>query len=99
METMEKYKELNLNYIDGQWRKGNSKEVVESFDPYTEESYVKVQAASLEDLNEAYESAKNHQKEWAKSNPFTRAGIIRKAIDIMENRKEELVDILVKDAG
>lgn len=96
---MNKYEQLDLNYIDGEWRKGRSSEIIESFDPYTEKSYVKVQAASLEDLDEAYESAKKHQKEWAKTNPFKRAGIIRKAIQIMENRKDELVDILVKDAG
>ncbi|OJF90931.1 aldehyde dehydrogenase family protein [Alkalibacterium sp. 20] len=96
---MNQYEQLDLNYIDGQWRKGRSTEVVESFNPYTEESYVKMQAASLEDLDEAYESAKRHQKEWEKTNPFERAGIIRKAIQIMENRKEELVAVLIEESG
>ena len=96
---MEKYEQLDLNYIGGEWREGKSSEVIESFDPYTEKSYMKIQAASLDDLNEAYESAEKHQKDWEKTNPFKRAGIIRKAIQIMEDRKDEIVDILVKDAG
>ncbi|MER2064375.1 MAG: aldehyde dehydrogenase family protein, partial [Alkalibacterium sp.] len=96
---MEKYDQLDLNYIDGEWRKGKSEKVIESIDPYTEESYIKLQAASLEDLNDAYESAKRHQKEWAETNPFQRAAIIKKAIKIMEDRKEEIVDMLIKDAG
>jgi aldehyde dehydrogenase (NAD+) len=61
--------------------------------------YATVRAASAEDLDKAYESAKRHQKEWEKVSPFEKAGIIRKAIKIIEDRKEEITDILVKDAG
>lgn len=96
---MNTYDQMDLNYIDGEWREGRSDIVIESIDPYTEESYIKVQAASLDDLDDAYESAKRHQKEWAETNPFQRAAVIKKAIGIMEDRKEEIVDILIKDAG
>ena len=96
---MYKYDNLDLNYIDGEWVEGSSKEVVESIDPYTEDLYATVRAASAEDLDKAYESAKRHQKEWEKVSPFEKAGIIRKAIKIIEDRKEEITDILVKDAG
>lgn len=96
---MDKYDNLNLNYIDGEWVEGSSEEVIESIDPYTEELYATVRAASAEDLDKAYESAKRHQKEWEEVSPFEKAGIIRKAIKIIEDRKEEITDILVKDAG
>lgn len=86
---MYKYDNLDLNYIDGEWVEGSSKEVVESIDPYTEDLYATVRAASAEDLDKAYESAKRHQKEWEKVSPFEKAGIIRKAIKIIEDRKEE----------
>ncbi len=96
---MSKYDNLELNYIDGEWVKGSSDEVIESIDPYTEEVYATVQAASYEDLDKAYKSAEKHQKEWEKTGPFERAAIIRKAIKITEDRKEEITDMLVKDAG
>ncbi|GAA0482289.1 aldehyde dehydrogenase family protein [Alkalibacterium indicireducens] len=96
---MYKYDNLDLNYIDGEWVEGSSKEVIESIDPYTEDLYATVRAASAGDLDKAYESAKRHQKEWEKVSPFEKAGIIRKAIKIIEDRKEEITDILVKDAG
>ncbi|MCC5895827.1 MAG: aldehyde dehydrogenase family protein [Alkalibacterium sp.] len=96
---MNKYENLNLNYIDGEWVKGTSSEVIESIDPYTEEVYATVQAASLDDLDKAYKSARKHQKEWEKTGPFERAAIIRKAIKITEERKDEITDMLVKDAG
>lgn len=69
--------------------KGSSKEVIESIDPYTEDLYATVRAASAEDLDKAYERAKRHQKEWEKVSPFEKAAIIRKAIKIIEDRKEE----------
>lgn len=96
---MDKYDKLDLNYINGEWVEGSSEEVIESIDPYTERLYATVRAASKEDLDKAYESAKRHQKEWEKVGPFEKAGIIRKAIKIIEDRKEEITDILVKDAG
>lgn len=96
---MAKYTDLNLNYIDGEWREGKSEEVIESLNPWTDEVYATVQAASYEDVDEAYKSAKKHQPDWEATNPFERAEIIRKAIRIIEDRKEELTEILVKDAG
>ncbi|GEK90632.1 aldehyde dehydrogenase family protein [Alkalibacterium kapii] len=96
---MQKYEQLDKNYIDGKWRDGNSQKVIESIDPYKEETYMSLQVASLDDLDEAYESAKNHQKEWAETNPFKRAEIMKKAVQIMKDRHDEVIDILVKDSG
>lgn len=86
---MYKYDNLDLNYIDGEWVEGSSKEVIESIDPYTEDLYATVRAASAEDLDKTYEIAKRHQKEWEKISPFEKVAIIRKAIKIIEDRKEE----------
>lgn len=67
--------------------------------PCTEESYATFQAASLEDLDEAYEVAAKHQADWAAINPFQGNSILRKAITIKEERKDELADILVQESG
>lgn len=96
---MTTYSNLNLNYIDGKWMKGGSKEVVESTNPWTNETYTTIQAASKDDLDQAYKTAKLKQKEWEKTSPFERAEILKKAIQIIDVRKDELTDILVKDSG
>lgn len=96
---METYRNLDLQFIDGEWRKGKGSKQVESINPYTQETYATFQAASLDDIDEAYQSAKKHQLTWSDMNPFERNGIMRKAAEIMEQRKDELIDILVKDSG
>lgn len=96
---MEAYTKLDLQLIDGEWRAGKSSSQVESINPYTEESYAVFQAASLEDMDEAYQAAENNQADWERMNPFARNQIMRKAIAIMEERKAELTDILVHESG
>ena len=96
---MKAYNKMNLQFIDGNWRKGNSSSQVESINPYSQESYAVFQAASLDDINEAYQSAEKYQVDWATMNPFQRNQIMRKVTDIMEERKDELIDILVNESG
>ncbi len=96
---MQKYENLHLQYIDGVWREGTSKKTVTSTNPYTNEEHVSFQAASMEDIDEAFESAEKAQKEWAKTNPFEKHEIMRKAADLLEERQEEIVEILIEDSG
>lgn len=96
---MSKYENLDLQYIDGTWRDGNSEKTITSVTPYTNEEYLSFQASSMDDVNEAYESAKEVQEAWEQTNPFKKHEIIRNAADILEERKEEITEILVEDAG
>lgn len=96
---MKRYEDLHLQYINGQWRDGTSETTVTSTNPYTNEEYVSFQAASMDDVNEAFESAEKAQKDWAKTNPFEKHEIMRKAADLLEEREEEIIDILIKDSG
>jgi len=93
------YNNLQLQYIDGKWCKGDSKEQITSINPYTEETYVSFPAASEKDVDEAYKSAQKAQKKWTKINPYQKHEIIRKAADLLQERKEEIIDILVQDSG
>lgn len=95
---MRHYEDLDLNFVDGKWTEGTSEEVIEVPDPYTQEMLLTLQAASKDDVDTAYESAKKHQVKWAKTGPYEKVEIIRKAIRIVEDRKEEFSDWLVKEA-
>lgn len=59
---MEPYQGLYLNYINGVWRNGKADHTIEVDNPYTGKILGSFQAANLDDLNEAFESA-------AESNP------------------------------
>jgi len=53
----------------------------------------------MDDVDQAYNSAKKAQKEWSAVNPYQKRTIIRKAADLLEERKDEMIDILVKNTG
>lgn len=96
---MLEYTDLNLQYINGSWRKGAGTAEIDVMNPYTQQSVTRIQPASQHDIDEAYESAKTVQKEWAEVNAFEKARIMEKAVHIMEERREELIRVLVEDAG
>src|SRR6266481_4879162 len=51
------------------------------------------------DLDEAYESAAKAQVSWAARNPAERAAIMLRSSRIMEQRRDEIVDWLIKESG
>lgn len=50
-------------------------------------------------LNEAYQAASAAQKEWAQQTPATRAGVLYKVVEILDQRQDEIVDWLIKESG
>lgn len=57
------------------------------------------QAASLDDINDAYESAAENQKNWAEVNPYQVNTILNKSVQILKDRYNEIIDLLVKESG
>ncbi|MFC2949093.1 aldehyde dehydrogenase family protein [Virgibacillus sediminis] len=96
---MEKYQDLNLNYIAGEWREGKGSSTYELTNPYNGDVLQKIKMANKDDVNEAYESAQAGQKEWQKLNAFERSSIMEKAVQILENRREEIIHHMVEEGG
>ncbi|HYZ85629.1 MAG TPA: aldehyde dehydrogenase family protein [Bryobacteraceae bacterium] len=86
-------------FIRGAWRTGRSGHKVKDTDPYTGETLVEIAAADRQDLDEAYESARQAQPAWAALLPGQRAGVIRGVVEIMEARRDEIVQLLVRESG
>ena len=82
-----------------QWRGGRSGRVSEDRDPYTDEILVRIPLANEQDLDEAYRGAAAAQPKWAATVPGERAALLRRAADIMEARREEIVTWLIKESG
>lgn len=96
---MSTYEKLNLNYINGQWRDGKAAHKIVTSDPFSGKEIATFKAASLDDMNEAYETVQAKQKEWAETNPYTISHIVEEAADIMIKRRPELIDLLVRESG
>lgn len=86
-------------YIDGVWRRGGSKETMVNVNPFNGETLVSIQAATKEDLNEAYAAATKAQADWATELPQNKRMILENAITVMQDNKELIIDWLIKESG
>ncbi|WP_165998810.1 aldehyde dehydrogenase family protein [Bacillus sp. Cs-700] len=86
-------------YINGEWVTGSSDKTVTNFNPFSGEEIFTLNSASEEDLDKAYKTAKEAQKSWAQTTPGKRQQILDKVAALMTERKEEIVDWLVKESG
>ncbi|MDT0649696.1 aldehyde dehydrogenase family protein [Autumnicola edwardsiae] len=96
---MEKYTNLNQQFIGGTWRDGNDDSTIQNINPYDNSEINKITGANAEDVDDAHAAAKKAAEEWGKTLPQERAEIIQKAVQILTQRKEEIVEWLIKEAG
>lgn len=96
---MTTFRTLPSQYINGEWREGSSKLVIENKNPYNGEIIATYQAASMDDLNLAYETARQVQKQWAKTNPITQRDVFDNAVQYMDENHEAIVDIIIDEIG
>ena len=85
--------------IAGTWRPGSSGKVATDTDPYTGDTLTEIQLADADDLDAAYSAARDAQRAWAGTLPGEKAGVMRRAAAIMEERKDEIVDWLIRETG
>lgn len=86
-------------YINGEWIAGSSDSQMKNTNPFTGEELVTTQAADKADLDAAYKAAAEAQVAWAKELPQTKRAVIEKALEVMMENKELIIDWLVKEAG
>ncbi|HEY9618720.1 MAG TPA: aldehyde dehydrogenase family protein [Crinalium sp.] len=86
-------------FIDGRWVTGRSEHKISPIDPYRQSVIMEIPAADLRDVEEAYQSARRAQVAWAEMLPSERSQIMRRAADIMDARKEEIISWSVREAG
>jgi aldehyde dehydrogenase (NAD+) len=90
---------MDQQYIDGVWRKGSEGSKLLDVDPFTGETLLEIIQADKTDLDEAYASAEKAQAGWAGKDPVERATIMLRSSRIMEERREEIVDWLIRESG
>ena len=93
------YSDFHLQFISGEWQTGKDDSINTNTNPYNGETLVEIQQASKDQLNEAYDAAVTAQAEWAKQPPARRAELLYNAVNILDQRQEEIVDWLIKESG
>ena len=93
------YSNFDLQYIAGEWIKGEDDSVNTNTNPFNGETLVEIQQATETQLDKAYQAAQKAQIEWAKTMPAERAGLLYKVVEILDKRQDEIIDWLVKESG
>ncbi|MCH5231000.1 MAG: aldehyde dehydrogenase [Muribaculaceae bacterium] len=86
-------------YIDGQFVESSNGQWIEVLNPSTEEVISRQPEATIEDVNRALDAARAAQKPWAKRPAIERAQYLLKIADGIKNRKDEFVEIIVREQG
>ncbi len=84
--------------VNGDWRQGSGA-VTEDRNPYTDDVLARIHVAQEDEVDEAYRAAAAAQGKWAGRLPSERAAVLRRAAAIMEARREEIVDWLIRESG
>lgn len=86
-------------YYNGEWQKAQSTDYTDVINPTTEETIGKVFNANQQDVDLAVTSAKTAFSEWNQTNPETRADYMEKFLNGIKDRKQDLMDIMIKELG
>ncbi|WP_374986504.1 aldehyde dehydrogenase family protein [Streptomyces fradiae] len=96
---MSYFRDLALQYIDGEWRAGGGSWDIIDFNPYNEEKLASITVATVDEVDQAYRAAERAQAGWAATNPYARRGVFERALRIIEDREAELIEAIVAELG
>ena len=86
-------------YINGKFCESRSGKWIDVLNPSTEEVISRQPEGTIEDVNEALDAAKAAQKSWAKVPIIERAAYLRKLADGIRARRDEFIDIIMREQG
>ena len=95
---MAKYDNLDRLYLAGEWRDGSGKALT-NVSPWDESTIFEMEGATAEDVDEAYRASAEAQKAWAKLPPAARSAKMHAIADILDARKDEIADWIVREVG
>ena len=89
----------SLNFVGGEWVASSDGTTFDVTDPFTGETVVRAAAGTRDDARRAIEAATEAFPEWAATPPGVRQGIFLRAADILESRRDEVVELLARETG
>ena len=91
--------ELEQQLIAGTWRTGSSQRSASDINPYDDSVIAEIPLASAADVDEAYVAAQQAQPKWAALAPAKRSAIMYRAAELLEEKREEIVELLIAESG
>ncbi len=85
--------------IGGSWRPGSRPDTIPVLDPATEQVLAEVADASPEDGLLAVDAASAALPGWAETPPRQRGEVLRRAFELMTERREQLAELIVLENG
>lgn len=86
-------------YINGQWVDGSSGKTIDVVDPATGKVIKTIADATPEDGIRALDAAVAVQEEWAATPPRVRGELLRKAFEVVQERKDEFALLMTLEMG
>jgi aldehyde dehydrogenase (NAD+) len=86
-------------FFEGRWQPGSAGYSAEVRSPWTLEAIARINVANETDVDRAFKFAKLAQPAWEALPPGRKSEIFRNAARVLEARRTEVVDWLVREAG
>lgn len=96
---MEVSQMTNQLFINNEFVASKSNETMDVINPATGETIDTITFATEEEVNEAIEKSKHAQREWEQVPAPTRAEHVKLLIPLLEQNKDELANLYVKEPG
>ncbi|MGW1614298.1 aldehyde dehydrogenase family protein [Streptomyces sp. NPDC002285] len=93
------FTDLAQQYIDGEWRPGTGSWDIIDFNPYDGEKLASITIATVDEVDDAYQAAARAQKQWGATNPYARRAVFEKALRLMEDREQEITEVIIAELG
>ncbi|WP_351229572.1 aldehyde dehydrogenase family protein [Streptomyces sp. NPDC002133] len=93
------FTDLAHQYIDGEWRTGSGSWDIIDFNPYNGEKLAAITVATVAEVDQAYRAAERAQRSWARTNPYTRRLVFERALRIVDEREDEIVEAIIEELG
>ena len=88
-----------LNYINGEWCKSSSGNVIESINPSTLQVVGTIQDSTKEEVDLSVNAAFTAKKQWHQLGQFQRGQILYKVAEIVEKNKVDIAESLSNEMG
>lgn len=92
-------KTLNQHFINGQWQKPTTDNVLELLNPSTEQAFAKLHLADKTMALDAIKAAKEAQKQWAQTPATVRARHIQNIVTELKKRRDAFTNAMVEELG
>ncbi|MFC9248194.1 aldehyde dehydrogenase family protein [Streptomyces sp. NPDC057136] len=96
---MSYFNELAHQYIDGEWLTGSGSWDIIDINPYNGEKLSSITVATSLEVDRAYRAAECAQRKWAASGAYERRAVLSRAVDIIEERADAIVETIVDELG